>query len=180
MTRIPYREFQRHTFVENVSLSTIVNDIEIRGKSVWNKEISSFHNSCLITILETSNSVLSLKRHVVRYHQDYDKTGTENEDYPFMQRPRRSRVHDFCGSHRLQSLRSNLRCSQNHDPWAPLSLYNKQFSFLVVRGLLPHPSVLTRLTKKPPLWVGKISKIGKIIPHLEREHLPFTLTIRFK
>jgi len=108
MPRNPYHEFQRHTLVENVSLSTIVNDIEIRGKSVWNKEISSFHDSCLITILETSNSVLSLKRHVVGYHQDYDKTGTENEDYPFMQRPRRSRVHDFCEPHKLQSWGSNL------------------------------------------------------------------------
>ncbi len=37
----------------------------------------------------------------------------------------------------------------------PLGLYTKQFSFLVVRGLLPHPSVLTRLTEKPPHWVGK-------------------------
>jgi len=103
MPRNPYHEFQYHTLVENASLSTIVNDIEIRGKSVWNKEISSFHNSCLITILETSNSVLSLNRHIVGYHQDYDKTGTENEDYPFMQRPRRSRVHDFCEPHRSRA-----------------------------------------------------------------------------
>ncbi len=119
MPRHPYHESQWHTLVENRLLSTIVNDIEIRGKSVWNKEISSFHDSCLIIILGTLNSVLSLKQHVVQYPPSYDPTGNENEDYPFMQRPRRSRVHDFCELHKLQSLRSNLRCSQNHDPWAP-------------------------------------------------------------
>jgi hypothetical protein len=85
MPRHPYHEFQRHTFVENGSFSTIVNDIEIRGKSVWNKEISSFHDSCPITILGTSNSVLSLKQHVVQYPPSYDPTGNGNEDYPFMQ-----------------------------------------------------------------------------------------------
>jgi len=120
MPRHPYHESQCHTLVENILLSTIVNDIEIRGKSVWNKEISSFHDSCWITILGTSNSVLSSKQHVVQYPPSYDPTGNENEDYPFMQRPRRSRVHDFCEPPKLQSLRSNLRCSQNHDPWAPL------------------------------------------------------------
>ncbi len=156
MPKNPYHEFQCHTLVENVSLSTIVNDIEIRGKSVWNKEISSFHDSCPITILETSNSVLSLKRHVVGYHQDYDKTVTENEDYPFMQRPRRSRVPDFCELHRLQSLRSNLRCSQNHDPWAP-SVCTLNSSHSLWSGDF-YPSVLTRLTEKPPHWVGKNQK----------------------
>ncbi len=119
MPRHPYHESQWHTLVENRLLSTIVNDIEIRGKSVWNKEISSFHDSCLIIILGTLNSVLSLKQPVVQYPPSYDPTGNENEDYPFMQRPRRSRVHDFCEHHKSQSLRSNLRCSQNHDPWAP-------------------------------------------------------------
>ena len=119
MPRHPYHESQCHTLVENILLSTIVNDIEIRGKSVWNKEISSFHDSCPIVILETSNFVLLIKQHVVQYPPAYDPTGNENEDYPFMQRPRRSRVHDFCEPPKLQSLRSNLRCSQNHDPWAP-------------------------------------------------------------
>ena len=72
MSIIPYRESQPHTYVEskykNMLPPPLVNDIEIRGKRLLNKEISSFHDSCLITILETSNPMASLKRHGVWYH----------------------------------------------------------------------------------------------------------------